>query len=104
MEAIAFCPAHVTGFFKAHFEENQDAPEAEEAAEAPAAEEVAEEVAVEVEEAVEEVVVEEAVIEEAEVEETEAALVEAPEPVQTGFTSAAEYFRKSVLKTTKNLK
>jgi pantoate kinase len=27
MEAIAFCPAHVTGFFKAHFNENQGFPE-----------------------------------------------------------------------------
>jgi len=27
MEAIAFCPAHVTGFFKAHVEENQMFPE-----------------------------------------------------------------------------
>jgi pantoate kinase len=27
MEAVAFCPAHVTGFFKAHYEENQDATE-----------------------------------------------------------------------------
>ena len=27
MEATAFCPAHVTGFFKAHFEENQGVPE-----------------------------------------------------------------------------
>jgi hypothetical protein len=84
-------------------EEEAAAPVAPEAPEAPAVEEVAE-----VEEVVEEEVVEEeapeAVIEEAEVEETEAALVEAPEPVQTGFTSAAEYFRKSVLKTTKNLK
>ena len=24
MKAVAFCPAHVTGFFKAHFEENQE--------------------------------------------------------------------------------
>jgi len=27
MEAVAFCPAHVTGFFKAHYEGNQDATE-----------------------------------------------------------------------------
>jgi pantoate kinase len=27
MEAIAFCPAHVTGFFKAHVDENQGFPE-----------------------------------------------------------------------------
>ena len=27
MEAVAFCPAHITGFFKAHFEENQKATE-----------------------------------------------------------------------------
>ncbi len=27
MEAIAFCPAHVTGFFKAHVNENQENPE-----------------------------------------------------------------------------
>ena len=27
MEATAFCPAHVTGFFKAHFNENQGVPE-----------------------------------------------------------------------------
>ncbi len=27
MEAVAFCPAHITGFFKAHFEENQGATE-----------------------------------------------------------------------------
>ena len=27
MEATAFCPAHVTGFFKAHFDENQGVPE-----------------------------------------------------------------------------
>jgi pantoate kinase len=27
VEATAFCPAHVTGFFKAHFEENQGVPE-----------------------------------------------------------------------------
>jgi len=27
MEAVAFCPAHVTGFFKAHFEENEEATE-----------------------------------------------------------------------------
>jgi uncharacterized coiled-coil protein SlyX len=60
-----------------------------------------------VEEVVEEPVVEEAVeeevIEEAVVEETEA-MVDVPEPVQNGFASAAEFFRTSVLKTTKNLK
>ncbi len=27
MEAVAFCPAHVTGFFKAHLENNFDSPE-----------------------------------------------------------------------------
>jgi len=27
VEATAFCPAHVTGFFKAHFDENQGVPE-----------------------------------------------------------------------------
>lgn len=27
MEAVAFCPAHVTGFFKAHFEEKEGLPE-----------------------------------------------------------------------------
>jgi pantoate kinase len=27
MEAVAFCPAHVTGFFKAFIEKNQDTPE-----------------------------------------------------------------------------
>jgi pantoate kinase len=27
MEAMAFCPAHITGFFKAHFEENQGVTE-----------------------------------------------------------------------------
>jgi pantoate kinase len=27
MEAVAFCPAHVTGFFKAFVEKNQEAPE-----------------------------------------------------------------------------
>lgn len=27
MEATAFCPAHVTGFFKAHFDENRGVPE-----------------------------------------------------------------------------
>ena len=27
MEATAFCPAHVTGFFKAYFDENQGVPE-----------------------------------------------------------------------------
>ena len=27
MEAIAFCPAHVTGFFKAHFDNNNENPE-----------------------------------------------------------------------------
>ena len=27
MKAVAFCPAHVTGFFKAHFEQNQEATE-----------------------------------------------------------------------------
>ena len=24
MEATAFCPAHITGFFKAHLDENQN--------------------------------------------------------------------------------
>jgi len=52
---------------------------------------------------VEEVVAEEEV-EEAEVEETEAALIDAPDPVQNAFASATEFFRNSVLKTTKNLK
>jgi len=52
---------------------------------------------------VEEVVAEEEV-EEAEVEETEAALIDAPDPVQSAFASATEFFRNSVLKTTKNLK
>jgi pantoate kinase len=27
MEAVAFCPAHITGFFKAHFEEKQEVTE-----------------------------------------------------------------------------
>ena len=27
MEAVAFCPAHVTGFFKAELDENQVIPE-----------------------------------------------------------------------------
>lgn len=52
---------------------------------------------------VEEVVAEEEV-EEAEVEETEAALIDAPDPVQSAFASATEFFRTSVLNTTKNLK
>jgi uncharacterized coiled-coil protein SlyX len=56
---------------------------------------------------VEEVVAEEEVaeeeIEEA-VEESEAALIDAPEPVQNAFASATEFFRTSVLNTTKNLK
>ena len=52
-------------------------------------------------EAEEEVVEEE--IEEA-VEESEAALIDAPEPVQNAFASATEFFRTSVLNTTKNLK
>ena len=52
-------------------------------------------------EAEEEVAEEE--IEEA-VEESEAALIDAPEPVQNAFASAAEFFRTSVLNTTKNLK
>jgi len=56
-----------------------------------------------VEEPVVEEAVEEEVIEEAVVEETEA-MVDVPEPVQNGFASAAEFFRTSVLKTTKNLK
>jgi hypothetical protein len=44
-------------------------------------------------------------IEEAEVEETEAALVETvDDAVADSFTSAAEFFRTSVLKTTQNLK
>jgi len=64
---------------------------------------VVEEPVAEAEEEVEEEVAEEEV-EDAEVEETEAALVDAPEPVQSGFASAAEFFRTSVLKTTKNLK
>ena len=42
-------------------------------------------------------------IEEA-VEESEAALIDAPEPVQSAFASATEFFRTSVLNTTKNLK
>ena len=41
---------------------------------------------------------------EAEVEETEAALIDAPDPVQSAFASATEFFRTSVLNTTKNLK
>ena len=65
--------------------------------------EAAKEPVVEAEEEVAEEVAEEEV-EDAEVEETEAALVDAPEPVQSGFASAAEFFRTSVLKTTKNLK
>ena len=52
-------------------------------------------------EAEEEVAEEE--IEEA-VEESEAALIDAPEPVQSAFASATEFFRTSVLNTTKNLK
>jgi hypothetical protein len=52
-------------------------------------------------EAEEEVAEEE--IEEA-VEESEAALIDAPEPVQNAFASATEFFRTSVLNTTKNLK
>ena len=63
---------------------------------APAPEPVVEEV-----EAEEEVAEEE--IEEA-VEESEAALIDAPEPVQSAFASATEFFRTSVLNTTKNLK
>ena len=66
------------------------------AAPAPAPEPVVEEV-----EAEEEVAEEE--IEEA-VEESEAALIDAPEPVQNAFASATEFFRTSVLNTTKNLK
>ena len=46
----------------------------------------------------------EEVVEEAEVEETEAALIDAPDPVQSAFASATEFFRTSVLNTTKNLK
>ena len=56
---------------------------------------------------VEEVVAEEVAeeeVEEAEVEETEAALIDAPDPVQNAFASATEFFRNSVLNTTKNLK
>jgi len=53
-------------------------------------------------EAEEEVAEEE--VEEAEVEETEAALIDAPDPVQSAFASATEFFRTSVLNTTKNLK
>ena len=50
-------------------------------------------------------VVAEEEVEEAEVEETEAALVETvDDAVADSFTSAAEFFRTSVLKTTKNLK
>ena len=64
---------------------------------APAAKPVVEE-EVEAEEVTEEVV------EEAEVEETEAALIDAPDPVQSAFASATEFFRTSVLNTTKNLK
>ncbi len=66
---------------------------------APAPEPVAEE---EVEAEEEEEVAEEE-IEEA-VEESEAALIDAPEPVQSAFASATEFFRTSVLNTTKNLK
>ena len=43
-------------------------------------------------------------VEDAEVEETEAALIDAPDPVQNAFASATEFFRNSVLNTTKNLK
>jgi hypothetical protein len=68
---------------------------------APAPEPVVEE-EVEAEEEVAEEVAEEE-IEEA-VEESEAALIDAPEPVQSAFASATEFFRTSVLNTTKNLK
>ena len=64
---------------------------------APAPEPVAEE-EVEAEEEVAEEEIEEAV------EESEAALIDAPEPVQSAFASATEFFRTSVLNTTKNLK
>ena len=64
---------------------------------APAPEPVAEE-EVEAEEEVAEEEIEEAV------EESEAALIDAPEPVQNAFASATEFFRTSVLNTTKNLK
>jgi hypothetical protein len=57
-----------------------------------------------VEEEVEAEEVTEEVVEEAEVEETEAALIDAPDPVQSAFASATEFFRTSVLNTTKNLK
>ena len=64
---------------------------------APAPEPVVEE-EVEAEEEVAEEEIEEAV------EESEAALIDAPEPVQSAFASATEFFRTSVLNTTKNLK
>ena len=64
---------------------------------APAPEPVVEE-EVEAEEEVAEEEIEEAV------EESEAALIDAPEPVQNAFASATEFFRTSVLNTTKNLK
>ena len=57
-----------------------------------------------VEEEVEAEEVTEEVVEGAEVEETEAALIDAPDPVQSAFASATEFFRTSVLNTTKNLK
>ena len=63
----------------------------------PAPEPVVEE-EVEAEEEVAEEEIEEAV------EESEAALIDAPEPVQSAFASATEFFRTSVLNTTKNLK
>ena len=65
---------------------------------APAPEPVVEEVEAEEEEEVAEEEIEEAV------EESEAALIDAPEPVQSAFASATEFFRTSVLNTTKNLK
>ena len=66
--------------------------------------EVAPELAPEPEVVAEEEVTEEE-IEEAEVEDTEAALVETvDDAVADSFTTAAEFFRTSVLKTTKNLK
>ena len=68
------------------------------AAPAPAPEPVVEEVEAEEEEEVAEEEIEEAV------EESEAALIDAPEPVQSAFASATEFFRTSVLNTTKNLK
>tara|TARA_B100001123_G_scaffold80148_1_gene91044 strand:- start:1400 stop:2821 length:1422 start_codon:yes stop_codon:yes gene_type:complete len=77
-------------------ESNDNAAPAPAPAAAP--EPVVEEVEAEEEEEVAEEEIEEAV------EESEAALIDAPEPVQSAFASATEFFRTSVLNTTKNLK